>query len=99
MHDPVGHDEIRIAPIIMGSKNGGVVNIILGAVLIAVGYLVQAYLYGAPNPISNALYAAGTSMILGGVVQLLTPVPHGTKNKSVDNEPSYSFNGAVNTQA
>ena len=41
----------------------------------------------------------GASLILGGVVQMLTPVPRGTKNKSVSNEPSYSFNGAVNTQA
>jgi predicted phage tail protein len=41
----------------------------------------------------------GAAMILGGVAMLLTPVPKGTKNKSVDNEPSYAFNGAVNTQA
>jgi predicted phage tail protein len=97
LHDPVGHDEIRIAPIILGSKNGGVFNIILGAVLIVVGAYINAASYGGASPIGNALIGAGVGMALGGVAQLLTPVPKGTKNKSVDNEPSYSFNGAVNT--
>jgi predicted phage tail protein len=89
LNDPVGNDVIRIAPIIMGSKQGGVLNIILGIVLVVVG----AYF---DNP--NLVYM-GAGMIFGGVAQLLTPVPHGTKNKSVANEPSYAFNGAVNTQA
>ena len=86
----------------MGSKNGGVLNIILGAVLVIVGAI------GAYTPFGEAFggavwgpYAmeAGIAMMAGGVVQLLTPVPKGTKNKSVANEPSYAFNGAVNTQA
>lgn len=83
----------------MGSKNGGVFNIILGAVLVIVGAWVSGMSFGAAAPIGGAMMTAGWGMIIGGVVQLLTPVPHGTKNKSVDNEPSYSFNGAVNTQA
>lgn len=99
--EPVGNDDIRIAPIIMGSKNGGIFNIILGAVLVAAGVLVQAFVFdGAPNPISNYLYGAGASLIIGGVVQLLTPVPKGGKGKDrPENAPSYVFSGAVNTQA
>lgn len=100
MHDPVGDDDIRIAPVIMGSKNGGVLNIILGAVIIAASLVLDYFTQGAFGAATNySTYYMGASMIIGGVVQLLTPVPHGTKNKSVDNEPSYSFNGAVNTQA
>lgn len=90
LHDPVGDDDIRIAPVIMGSKQGGVLNIILGAILV----LADVFIFH-----TGYIAGAGWSMIVGGVVQMLTPVPHGTKNKSVDNEPSYSFNGAVNTQA
>jgi len=91
LHDPVGDDDIRIAPVIIGGKNGGVFQIIVGVVLLVVSYFVPV--------LAPYLAPIGWGMIVGGVVQLLTPVPHGTKNKSVDNEPSYSFNGAVNTQA
>lgn len=96
--EPVGNDVIRIAPVIMGSKNGGVFSIILGVVLVIVGVLGstygQAFGGGVWGPVLTKM---GIAMIAGGVVQLLTPVPKGTKNKSVANEPSYSFNGAVNT--
>ncbi|GAP66834.1 hypothetical protein MBSD_n2149 [Mizugakiibacter sediminis] len=99
--EPVGQDEIRIAPVIMGSKNGGVFSIILGAVLVVVGFLGstygQAFGGGVWGPILTKM---GIAMIAGGVVQLLTPVPKAPKNRDApDNAPSYSFNGAVNTQA
>jgi predicted phage tail protein len=77
----------------MGRKNGGWVNIILGVILIVVGY----FTFGSTTTQGAALIAAGIGTAASGVVQLLTPVPRGTKNKSVENEPSYSFNGAVNT--
>jgi predicted phage tail protein len=38
-------------------------------------------------------------MIIGGVIQLLTPVPKGSAANTAANAPSYVFNGAVNTQA
>ena len=99
LQEPVGNDDIRIAPIIMGSKSGGIFSIILGVVLIVIGGLITGWSFGAASPVGTAIAMMGVSMILGGVVQMLTPVPKGTKNKSVDNEPSYAFNGAVNTQA
>lgn len=90
LHDPVGDDEIRIAPIIEGSKRGGILNIILGIVLIVVG------VYTA-NP---GLVVNGAVMVVGGVVQMLAPQPKGLGAKDdPNNQPSYSMNGAVNTQA
>jgi predicted phage tail protein len=74
----------------MGSKSGGILNIIVGVVLV----LADTFIFH-----TGYLTTIGYGMIVGGVVQMLTPVPKGTKNKSVDNEPSYVFNGAVNTQA
>jgi predicted phage tail protein len=74
----------------MGSKSGGILNIIVGVVLV----LADTFIFH-----TGYLTTIGYGMIVGGVVQMLTPVPKGTKNKSVDNEPSYAFNGAVNTQA
>lgn len=91
LKEPVGDDEIRIAPIIMGSKNGGVFNIILGAVLV----LADVFIFH-----TGYIAGVGYSMIVGGVVQLLTPMPKGGKGMDrPDNAPSYVFSGAVNTQA
>jgi len=92
LKEPVGSDEIRIAPIVMGSKNGGVFQIIVGIVLLAISYFVPV--------LAPYLAPIGWGMIVGGVVQLLTPVPKGGKAQDrPDNAPSYVFSGAVNTQA
>jgi predicted phage tail protein len=98
LKNPAGDDIIRIVPVIAGSKKGGVLQVIAGVVLVAVGMVVQWYLGGAPNPISNYLYGAGISMIVGGVVQMLTPVPK-NQTKQDDDRKSYIFNGAANVQA
>lgn len=100
LNEPVGNDVIRIAPVIMGSKRAGVLNVILGAVIVVVTAFLDVWTEGGfSSATGGAGYTLGFGMIAGGVIQLLTPVPRGTKNKSTDNEPSYTFNGAVNTQA
>lgn len=92
IEDPAGDDEIRIAPIIEGSKRGGVLQTIVGVVLIAISYFFPVT---APY-----LLQPGIAMALGGVVQMLSPQPRGLGAKdSPENQPSYSMNGAVNTQA
>ncbi len=84
------NDDIRIAPVMVGAKRGGILQIILGIVLIVVGvYFDQPWLVNA-----------GFSMLLGGVVQLLSPMPKDKKSKDKkDDEASYAFNGPINTQA
>jgi predicted phage tail protein len=94
--NPHGHENIRIAPIIMGSKNGGWLSVIVGAVLVAAGYIFSPFTGGA----SLVLVPAGYAMIAGGIVQLLTPMPKGRSAKDrPENQPSYTFNGPINTQA
>ncbi|CAD0328038.1 tail assembly protein [Xanthomonas hortorum] len=94
LHDPPGDDAIRIAPVLQGSKRGGVLQTIIGAVLIVVGFIAIATPFGAP------LISAGVSMVLGGVVQMLSPTQKGLGTQdSPDNRPSYAFNGPVNMQA
>jgi len=96
LHDPTGKADIRIAPVLLGSKNGGWLNIIVGAVLVVAGVLLNAYTGVTGTP----LITAGIGMIAGGVVQLLTPVPKGSSAKDrPDNQASYNFNGPINTQA
>lgn len=98
LQNPAGADTIRIIPVLQGSKRAGVLQIVVGVVLIAVGAVVQYALGGAPNMFSNYMYGAGISMIVGGVVAMLTPVPKNQERKD-DERKSYVFNGGVNVQA
>ena len=88
-------DDVRIVPVVIGSKQGGLFGIILGAVLIAASFWVP----GLTPFVAQALFSTGISMILGGVVQLLSPAPKAGQNNKANNIPNYSFNGPVNTTA
>ncbi len=95
LKDPPGSDDIRIAPVLLGSKRGGVLNTILGVVLIVVG-IYGNIAGGWGQPFINA----GVGLVIGGVVQMLSPQPKGLGSQdSVENRPNYSMNGTVNTQA
>jgi predicted phage tail protein len=95
LEHPVGDDDIRIAPILIGSKSSGVFQTIFGAVLFAVG-AVSTY-FG--NPYGGNMMAMGAAMALGGVAQLLSPHVSGLNGTGADNGTSYYFNGPVNSSA
>lgn len=85
-----GATEIRIVPVISGSKNSGLFQTILGVVLIVASFI----------PGFQALMPVGIAMTLGGVVQMLSPVPKAAgqqEQASSENKPSYLFNGAFNS--
>ncbi|CZW66690.1 lambda tail assembly I [Enterobacter asburiae] len=94
---------IRIVPVIMGSKRAGVLQTILGAVMVVVGAI------GAFTPWGQALggaawgsymMQAGGALIAGGVIQMLSPQAAGLASKqSADNQASYAFGGVTNTAA
>lgn len=90
-------DVIRIAPIIQGSKQAGMFQTILGAVLI-VGGLFSG---GLSTGLGLALIAGGGALVLGGVVQMLSPTAKtGSLDRNEDgNNPSYGFGSAVTTIA
>lgn len=90
-----GGEPIRIVPVVAGAKRGGIGQIILGTVLIIAGSVATSL--GFPK-VGKYLTQAGIASILGGVVQLLTPLPPGPKERP-ENQPSYFFDGAVNTTA
>lgn len=91
-----GSGEIRIAPIVTGSKRGGIIQTVVGAVLIAAGYLLAAPTGGA----SLALVPVGIAMVAGGVIQMLSPQPKGLKTSAApENTPGYAFGSAKNTTA
>lgn len=92
---PVTDDVIRIVPVVIGSKKGGVLQTILGVVLVAVGAFVNWYTGGtAGTPIMQF----GAAMALGGVVQMLSPQAAGLAMKDQgENKPSYAFGSPTNT--
>lgn len=93
---PNAGQEIRIVPVIIGSKRAGVLQTILGAVLVA----VSVWMPGVSIATSNMMFAAGASMALGGVAQMLSPQPGGLASKQdADNKASYAFGGVTNTTA
>jgi predicted phage tail protein len=97
-----GTNEIRIVPVISGSKSGGLFQTVLGVVLIVAGLFITGGTFGAGAPFGSAMIMMGASMVLGGVVQMLTPVPSSKSGSqqeqaSTENKPSYLFNGAFNS--
>lgn len=65
-------EELHLVPAFIGAKGGGLFKIVLGAVLIA-----AAFALGGPaaGTLATTLFSMGTSMILGGLLELLTPAP------------------------
>ncbi|EKZ6648792.1 tail assembly protein [Klebsiella pneumoniae] len=93
---PVGGEVIRIVPVLIGSKKAGLLQTILGAVIIVASAVGSYFVPG--NPVSAFGYKMGAAMMLGGVVQMLSPQPAGLARKeSADNKASYAFGGVTNT--
>ena len=83
-------DPIRIAPIVIGSKGGGLFATIAGLALVVIGAVTQQYY----------LVAAGAGLMIGGIAMSMSPSPAGILDKEGDgNRPSYAFGGAVTTMA
>lgn len=92
---PVSGEVIRIVPVVIGSKKAGILQTILGAVLVVAGFISTFTPAAAAAPY---LYSMGASMMLGGVIQMLSPQPAGLARKeSPDNKASYAFGGVTNT--
>lgn len=124
INHPVGQNVIRIIPVVAGGITwkqifgSGVGKVIVGALLIGAAFFTGGASIGllglaAPVAVSSVLAGIGISMALGGVSQMLTPVPriappsigNGTATSSpstmreteMDPQKSYSFSGIQNT--
>lgn len=98
LRDPSSKTEdIRIIPVMAGAGATG--RIIAGAALIALSFLIIPLgIAAAGAGIATAVGIAGASLVLGGVAQLLTPVPQTPTGAESDDDPrkSYSFSGIQN---
>lgn len=90
--------EIRIIPIPKARKNGGLLQIVIGAAI-----MVAAFFTGGASlaAFSSAAFMAGGAMVLGGVMQMIAPQMGGNMraSESPENKPSYAFGGPINTTA
>ena len=63
------NEDIHILPAIAFGKKGGLIQTIVGAVMVVAGILLLSTPWGVP------LVLSGAAMMLGGIVQMLTPAP------------------------
>lgn len=95
-----GKEDIRIAPIIIGSKQAGVFQTIIGSALFVAGALISYFSAGTLAAVGVGVMKVGGVMALGGVIQMLSPQTKGLASKQdTDNQASYAFGGVTNTAA
>lgn len=106
LHYPAGQEEIKIVPVVAGA-GGATARILLGVALIALSFVS----FGAAGTAfagigaaggaagSAALFSLGGALLLGGVAQLLSPVPKIPQGVDTQGDPrkSYSFSGIQQT--
>jgi len=107
--DTIGNEEIKIIPTVMGAKKKGLMQIIIGAIMIyaafQTGGMLGAGQVAAPGYSTIGGYAFsssgmmmlkfGASLVLGGIGAMLAPTP--TVEKRPEEPENYAFNGPVNT--
>jgi predicted phage tail protein len=97
LHYPAGDLEpIRIVPVLAGA--GAVGRIIAGAALVAAAIFIPGLGLGLAGATVTQIGVLGGALILGGIAQLITPVPQigGGKDSDKDPRKSYSFSGIQN---
>jgi predicted phage tail protein len=110
IHDPAGQQEIKIVPVVAGAGAGA--KIAIGVALIALSFAIPGLAFGAvlagqiSSGVGNLILiggqiagAIGVSLALGGVSQLLTPVPKIPQGPDTADDPrkTYNFSGIQQT--
>jgi predicted phage tail protein len=109
IHDPAGQQDIKIMPVVVGAGAAG--RIILGVALIALAIAVPGLGAAAGAKAAATIFGTGfssmalsvgflgASLVLGGVAQLLTPVPKIPQGPDTADDPrkTYNFSGIQQT--
>lgn len=84
-----GVNEVRIVPVIEGSKRAGLLQTIIGVALVIAAPFTGGF-----------TMAPGIALAAGGVLQMLSPQARGlSQSAAPENRPSYAFGSANNTTA
>lgn len=93
-----GSELIRIIPIVEGAGgDSGLINTLLGAVMVVVGVLVTVGTLGGGAAVGAGLIGAGVGMMLGGIASMLMPEAQTDDANSDGNKANKGFGGAVTT--
>ena len=114
IHDPAGQQDIKIMPVVVGA-GGAAGKIALGIGLIALSFAFPgAGVFGAGfgvfgplaastistlTTVGNLISIVGASLILGGVSELISPVPKIAQGPDTADDPrkTYNFSGIQQT--
>jgi predicted phage tail protein len=111
IHDPAGQQDIKIVPVVAGAGGAGA-KIAIGVALIALSFAIPGLAFGAvlagqiASGVGNAILVAGkiigvigASLALGGVSELLSPVPKVPQGPDTADDPrkTYNFSGIQQT--
>lgn len=96
-----GCQEIRLVPVISGSKRAGLLQTVIGVALVVVATIATGGIGGfAAGGAWGVVGATGVSLAIGGVIQMLSPQAKGLKTSAApENQPGYAFGSARNTTA
>ena len=94
LHHPAGAAPISFVPVVAGA--GAVGRILIGVAIIAAAVLIPGAAAWLGPTAYGLIIGVGTSLVLGGVAQLLTPTPS-TSTDEGDPRKSFSFSGIQNT--
>lgn len=101
LSDPCGRSDIRIAPMVIGSKRAGTFQTIMGVAIIAAA--VAAGPVGLGLVTASAAWTIGLSgavTLMGGLYQMMSKQTNGLmSNTDSANKTSYAFGGPVNSVA
>jgi predicted phage tail protein len=97
LHHPAGAAPISFVPVVTGA--GAVGRIIAGVALLAAAIFIPGFAAWAGPTAYALIIGVGSSLVLGGVAQLLTPTPKVPQGADKQDDPrkSYSFSGIQNT--
>lgn len=108
LHNPAGRQVIKIVPVVTGA-GGGMGKILLGAIIIGAAFFTGGASLAASGFLIGGItttfwggiaLSIGASLMLGGAAQMLAPTQAaGKPSEDSGKNPSYAFNGPVNTTA
>lgn len=98
LHDPAGRLDIEIVPVIAGA--GAAARIIAGVAIIALSFGIGAIASAGVvlgglagiGTVGTVFVGIGATLLLGGVAQLLTPVPKVPQGADTQSDPRKTFN-------
>jgi len=106
LHYPAGQEEVRIVPVVVGA-GGATGQILAGVAIIALSFGIGAIASAGVTlgglagigTVGTAFVGLGASLVLGGVAQLLSPVPKVPQGLDTQSDPrkSYNFSGIQQT--